>query len=144
MPKTPCPCSSGALYADCCKPFVAGLREPPDALTLMRSRYAAFATGAVDHLWRTLDPSHEDRLRDEPLVRRELSRACRLSRWRGLTIIETTPPDADGIAAVTFLARVFQSGRDMSFVERSLFRHDGTGWRYWKGELRPVGELLPR
>ena len=104
----------------------------------MRSRYTAFATGAVDHLLRTLDAAHEDCQRDAALVRRELSRACRLSRWRGLTVLGSTPPDGQGVATVTFRVRLFQSGRDLSFEECSSFRHDGTGWRYWQGELSPM------
>jgi uncharacterized protein YchJ len=35
---------------------------------------------------------------------------------------------------VTFAARVFRKGRDLSFVERSEFLRDGDGWRYVRGD----------
>jgi SEC-C motif-containing protein len=39
----------------------------------------------------------------------------------------------DGRAQVLFLAQVRDRARDVSFVERSDFLHDGTGWRYANG-----------
>jgi len=37
--------------------------------------------------------------------------------------------DGEGIARVLFLARIFEKGREGSFVELSEFAHDGVGWR---------------
>ena len=48
------------------------------------------------------------------------------------------------IARVLFHARVTRLGKDMSFVERSEFRHDGTGWRYLSGTALPVKGLAVR
>ena len=48
----------------------------------------------------------------------------------------------DGRAAqVLFCARVFERGRDRSFVELSDFAHDGAGWRYLAGSAAPVARL---
>lgn len=141
MANPDCPCGSGPRLHLCCGPFLAGEAEPPDAETLMRSRYAAFALGEVDHLVRTLDPAHEDRARPKDELVAELRRACRTSRYRGLAVLDVAPPDPAGVALVLFVATVFVAGRDRSFVERSRFRHDGKGWRYWQGDARPAASF---
>jgi SEC-C motif-containing protein len=133
-----CPCTPAARYASCCRPYHRGEGEPPDAETLMRSRYSAFALGEIEYLWRTLHPTHEDRSRPVEEVLRELRQATRKFKYRGLSILDRSPPDAAGLAQVLFLARVFESGKDRSFVERSDFRLDGSGWRYVGGVLRPA------
>jgi SEC-C motif-containing protein len=112
----------------------------------MRSRYAAFATKDVRYLWRTLHPDHDDRARPEEQVLRELREACSANRYLGLRILDARGPDADGIARVLFVAKVFRKGRDLSFVEASDFARDGEmqAWRYLRGDAQPldaVGEL---
>ena len=42
-PGHPCACTSGKKFADCCRPYLRGEREAPDAVALMRSRFTAFA-----------------------------------------------------------------------------------------------------
>ena len=139
--KDECPCGTRRPYAACCQPYHAGRREPPDAESLMRSRYAAFARGEPDYLWRTLHEEHPDRARDPAEVTRALRETIRTFKYMGLTILETRAADADGIARVLFWARIFEKGRERSFVELSEFAHDGEGWRYLAGETVPVAEL---
>ena len=43
-----CPCCSGKPFAECCEPVIAGARKATSAEELMRSRYSAYATGAID------------------------------------------------------------------------------------------------
>jgi len=100
----------------------------------MRSRFAAFARGDAEYLWRTLHPEHEDRASPREDVVRQLREAAKSFRYVRLTILE-----AEG-DHVTFRAGVFRKGVDHSFVERSVFAHDGTGWRYVSGA--PVDEPL--
>lgn len=107
----------------------------------MRSRYAAFAKKEAGYLWRTLHPDHEDRRRTEAEVVRGIKASAAAHRYMGLEILDRTGPDADGIAQVLFLARVFEKGRDRSFVELSDFAHDGEGWRYLRGKVTPVARL---
>jgi SEC-C motif-containing protein len=132
-----CPCGTGLAYASCCAPLHKGEREAEDAVSLMRSRFAAFAMKQPEYLWRTLHRDHEDRARPEEEILRELRAACSVQRYLGLTILESGGPGEDGVAHVVFAARVFRKGRDISFTERSAFRHDGVGWRYLSGELTP-------
>lgn len=139
-PAPPCPCSSGLRYSQCCAPYHRGA-EPPDAERLMRSRYAAFALKEVAYLWRTLDPEHPDRARPEAEVLRELRAFASTHKFPELRVLGHQPPDASGTARVLFHAKVFESGKDRSFVELSDFRHDGTGWRYLTGVTKLPREL---
>lgn len=142
MPKAPdCPCTSGARYGACCAPYHRGTAEAPTAERLMRSRYAAFALREAGYLWRTLHPEHPDRGRPEADVVRELKETARVQRFPGLQVLEAREAEPGGTGEVLFLARVFEKGFDASFVERSRFRHDGTGWRYLDGVGRSVLEL---
>jgi SEC-C motif-containing protein len=110
-----------------------GEREAADAAALMRSRFSAFAVGEAAYLWRTLHPDHEDRARPEREVLAELRAGIATFRYMELAVLDHDGPDAEGIARVLFVARVFAHGRDRSFVERSEFAHDGVGWRYLSG-----------
>jgi SEC-C motif-containing protein len=104
----------------------------------MRSRFSAFASKQPAYLWRTLHADHEDRARSEVDVLRDLRSACATNRYLGLRVLEMWPPDDAGVARVLFAARVFRKGTDISFTERSEFLHDGTGWRYLRGEPVPL------
>jgi SEC-C motif-containing protein len=137
----PCPCGSGLAYKACCAPFHRKEREAPDAESMMRSRYSAYARKEIPYLLETLHAKHEDRSLPEAQLRKLLAEAAREQRYMGLTILDRRGPDAGGIAEVLFHARVFQRGKDFSFVERSEFAHDGKGWRYLHGDTVPVGKL---
>lgn len=131
-PGKPCPCGSTRAYRECCQPYHRGA-EPGDPTTLVRSRFSAFALGEGAYLWRTLHPRHELRARPEDVVIRELSRAHQTLRYRSVIIHDT---EVDGPSArVLFTAKVFEKGRDRSFVEASRFEHVGGGWRYLDGVL---------
>jgi SEC-C motif-containing protein len=101
----------------------------------MRSRFAAFATGDAEYLWRTLHPDHDDRARPRSEVLHSLKVATRKMKYMRLRIL-----DAED-SRVLFLAEVFEKGQSRSFVELSAFAHDGTGWRYLDGENRDAREV---
>lgn len=129
-----CPCGSGDRLSVCCRPLHRGEREADNAESLMRSRFAAYALGDVEYLWRTLHQDHVDRARPHDEVIAELRGWCRQARFPGLQILDVGAPDDDGIARVLFRARVFVGKNDRTFVECSRFRHDGVGWRYLGGD----------
>jgi SEC-C motif-containing protein len=110
----------------------------------MRSRYSAFALRHVEYLWRTLHPLHPDRARPQDEVLRDLRASANSHRYPRLWVLDVQPPDDSGLARVLFHARVTRLGKDLSFVERSEFRHDGTGWRYLSGTALPVKGLAVR
>lgn len=132
-----CPCGSGWLYGLCCGPLHRGEREAADPTALMRSRFAAFALGEADYLWRTLHPDHDDRARDRDEVVAELGRACRSGRYERLRVLDARQDETSG--QVLFHAVVRVGGKQQSFIELSDFLHDGIGWRYLCGVLRGAG-----
>lgn len=132
-----CPCTSGRAYAECCAPLHRGQREAETPEALMRSRFAAFALGDAEYLWRTLHPDHEDRARDRALVLAALKDVARTLRFMRLTILDASD------RRVLFHAAVFDKGKDRSFVELSSFARDDAGWRYVGGETTPAAGPAP-
>lgn len=127
----PCPCGSGARYGACCEPLHRGAQQAPDAVTLMRSRYSAFALAQADYLWRTLHPRHDDRVRGEAEVLPALRRSLKQTRCLGLQVLDSRAGTDE--AQVLFLARLSVQGTDRSFVELSTFLLEPDGWRYFSG-----------
>ena len=78
-----CPCGAGAPEAACCGPIIAGAAAPT-AVALMRSRYAAYVRGAIDHVVGTHDPRTRAQLDAEAAAK-----WSRETQWLGLEIIAT-------------------------------------------------------
>lgn len=135
MPADDCPCTSGLPYRDCCRPFHKRQREAATPEALMRSRYAAFARKEAGYLLHTLHAGHPDRKQPEAEMLKAIRASTAAFRYLGLSILDQRPADARGIAQVLFYARIFEKGRDRSFVELSDFSHDGKGFRYIDGKL---------
>lgn len=114
----PCPCGSGEAYASCCGPLHRGVREAETAVELMRSRYAAFATGEVDYLFRTWHP----RTRPHDL-------APDGTAWARLEIHDF------GDDWVDFTAHFDTWDGPGSFRERSRFERRAGRWVYVDGEI---------
>jgi len=128
-------------YRACCGRYHSGEAEAPDAEALMRSRYSAFALREVEYLWRTLHPEHPDRARPQADFLREVRAHASALKYPRLQVLDRQLADVGSTAVVLFHAHIFEKGRDRSFVERSEFQHDGTGWRYLRGESRAPQEL---
>lgn len=127
----PCPCGSKALFAACCGPVIAGA-PASTAEQLMRSRYSAFATGAIDHIERTAaGPAAET------FDRAALMLSLPGTQWTGLEIIETKAGGvADQTGIVAFKAHYREAGRTGTLSERSEFRRVDGAWRYWSGKVQ--------
>lgn len=121
-----CPCTSGDLYDSCCGPILSGVRAAPTAVTLMRSRFTAFATGDTEHLLRSWHPSTRPaRLEVDPEV-----------RWTRLDVLDSAaggPFDNDGV--VEFEAFYREHGAARSIHERSRFVRENRAWTYLDGKL---------
>lgn len=131
---TDCPCSSGRAFEACCSPYLAGA-EPPDAPSLMRSRYTAFVRGDHAHLVRTLHPEHEDRRLSPRELKDRLAKHAKRARYHGLVVIDHDGPDAQGIHRVLFRVSMKLAGADASFAELSSFAVAEGGIRYLTGQM---------
>lgn len=127
-----CRCHSGKTERRCCGPLHAG-RPAPSPLALMRSRYAAYASGNVDYIVRTTHPDSPHADPDHAAWRDALRAFCTATRFEGLSILDAPPAEGDR-GTVTFRAALRQGDVDASFEERSRFvRVDGR-WMYLNGE----------
>jgi len=119
----PCPCGSLKKYKKCCMPFHKGAKAK-DALTLMKSRYSAFAVGKIDYIIKTstFQKDYEDL--------KAFSESCEFKKLEILEFI-----DGDEEAFVTFRASIFCNGSDASFTEKSRFIKKDGKWFYESGKI---------
>jgi SEC-C motif-containing protein len=132
-----CVCGSGAELEACCGPLHAGLAQAQTAEALMRSRYAAFASGDVDYLAATqVKPFAEGKEKVAAWAKGVL--------WLGLEVLarEAGGP-ADDAGFVTFAARYLENGEVVTMQERSRFDRAPSEappargkWRYVEGQLQ--------
>ncbi len=108
---------------------------PATAEALMRSRYAAFASGDVSWLLATWHPSTRPStldLTDNPT-------------WRALQILDTVAGGEDDDAGeVEFRASYRSGGRHGIMHERSRFVREGGRWFYVDGDLLDQTTPQPR
>ncbi|MFM2043384.1 MAG: hypothetical protein RLY86_1960 [Pseudomonadota bacterium] len=124
-----CPCASGRPFNECCGPYLSGAAVPPTAEALMRSRYSAFATGAIDYLEESLLPETRG-----DFDRGNVTEWARSSEWTGLEVKSTEagqPGDEEGW--VEFVARFRINGKDHLHHESSRFAHRDGRWWYVDG-----------
>ncbi len=114
---SPCPCGSGKKYKKCCGIYHKGA-YPKDVLTLMKSRYSAFAIGDIKYIIKTaINQNDFDELKS-------FSNNC---EFKGLEILDF------GEDFVTFKATIICNGVDSSFRERSKFIKVDGFWKYESG-----------
>ena len=112
-----CPCGTGATYDACCGRLHRGAAQAKTAEELMRSRYAAYAVGDLDHVFRTWHPrTRPDDLAPDPTL-----------RWTGLTIL------GSGEDWVEFVARHEREGAAGELHEVSVFEQRAGRWVYVSG-----------
>ncbi|WP_292654558.1 YchJ family metal-binding protein [Nitratifractor sp.] len=132
-PNAPCPCGSGNKYKRCCRPYHQGKRAP-DALTLMKSRYSAYAAGEADYILRTTHPLCPEYSKERKRWKAEVERFSRQTDFLRLDILEYQPGEAE--AFVLFRARF----RDGVLIEKSRFLCVEGEWLYRSGEFLPEEE----
>lgn len=121
----PCPCGSGSAYDDCCGPLLRNERAATGVEELMRSRYSAYAVGALDHLFRTWHPRTRPDLidPDEGLT------------WTGLEVLAVTEPaPGEQHGTVEFRASWTWAGQQGALHELSRFEQRAGRWVYVEGQ----------
>lgn len=109
-----CPCGSGETYDACCGRLHRGAARAETAEQLMRARYAAYAVGDVDFVFRTWHP--RTRPDDLPPAGRPT--------WTGLRVL------GSGADWVEFVATYEDAGVSGELRERSRFERRGGRWVY--------------
>lgn len=122
----PCPCGRPKNLADCCGRYFSGEVAAPDAESLMRSRYSAYALGLSPYLLATWHVS----TRPETLI----LAATPQPKWIGLEIHQHAQQDAEH-ATVEFTARFRLGGRAQRMHEVSRFVLENDRWFYVDGEV---------
>lgn len=113
-----CPCHSNKSYAFCCLKYHQG-SWPESAVTLMRSRYSAYALKLVDYIVKTTHPYNREYLQDHNTWKKEILDFCQNTEFKDLIILEFDENEI--IAHVYFHAVLFNNGQDISFSEKSTF-----------------------
>jgi SEC-C motif domain protein len=117
----------------CCGPIINASETASTAERLMRARYSAYATGAIDFL----EKSNHSRTRKQ-FDREGAESWSQDSRWLGLTIlnVDSSLPDR---AHVNFEARYEdKEGVAVFHRERSLFEREGGEWCFVSGGAIPA------
>ena len=127
-PNAPCPCGSGKKYKKCCAPYHKGA-QPKDALTLMKSRYSAYAAGESGYILKTTHPDNVDFSEDRAAWKRSVDAFCKSTAFLGLEIVDVQEGAEE--AYVTFTAHL-ESG---DLKERSRFVKEEGRWFYHSGEF---------
>lgn len=129
-----CPCGSGRAYADCCGPYITGAKKAPTAEALMRSRYTAYATQAVDYIVKSCVSGGERDIDVE-----QTRRWSEKSKWLGLKILSSSkggPADDEG--TVEFVASYVLDGLKDEHREKASFKKVNGDWLYDDGEIVPT------
>jgi len=122
-----CPCGSGALLDACCGRWHAGAQRllAPDATSLMRSRYSAYALGLLEYLQATWHAS------TRPTALDPMPSGL---QWLGLEVRQhrlISPQEA----TVEFVARSKLGGKAHRLHETSRFVHELGQWWYVDGQI---------
>ncbi|MCA8943362.1 MAG: YchJ family protein [Planctomycetes bacterium] len=126
-----CPCQSGQPAAECCQPFLEGEAWPDTAEQLMRARYTAFATGAVDFIIESHDPSSRDEV-----DRNTTAQWSKQSEWLGFELLDVEggqKSDTDG--RVEFVARYKVKGDEVAHHETAVFHKKDGRWYFVDSEM---------
>ena len=126
-----CPCGSGREFESCCKPIIDGARRAVTAEELMRARYAAYSTGAIDFIMSSHDPETRENVSEE--ATREWSQSA---KWLGLEIRKTVEGGAkDDKGLVEFVASFEIEGKRVDHHEKALFRKNDGQWFFVDGQI---------
>jgi len=120
-----CYCGSLNTFGLCCQKFINFSQNAKSAEDLMRSRYSAYATQAIDYLIATTALSQR-----QSLSKRDILIWSQSSQWNKLEIIESTTTTVEFKAYYTDLKRV-------SYIhhEKSTFIIENEKWCYLDGEF---------
>lgn len=122
-----CYCDSEMAFVVCCEPFLLGVTQPATPVQLMRSRYAAFATGNVNYIEKTMKEQAS-----KGFNRHETKAFCEHVQFTKLAVLHTDHSDTEG--TVSFIAHFQNQGKADTIKEKSHFKKIKGQWYYVSGE----------
>lgn len=129
-----CPCGSNKPFSFCCEPAIEGHKPAKTAEALMRSRYTAFALGAVDYIINTT--AEENRNPEDAEI---IAEQVQATTWVGLRILDSVAGKAsDNTGIVEFRARFEAEDQNGELHERSNFRKENNHWYYVDGQIEII------
>lgn len=130
---SPCPCGSLLKYKKCCRAFHDNIKNPSNALELMKSRFSAYAYKQSNYIIKTTDKENQDYSENILEWKKEIEIFCSNTNFDKLEILEFIEGEIESF--VTFRANLFQNKNDISFIEKSRFKKEDNIWFYVDGEF---------
>lgn len=147
-----CPCGGGAIgatYASCCKRFHDGAAYPPDAVTLMRTRFSAYVKGKGAYVVLTTHPENP-LLRDGATtasgkavstLQRDVEATCAKVKFYDLEIVRDIAGangEDEHFVGFKYKCRVvgqkgFKEFAEENHSELSTFRKIDGAWKFLDG-----------
>lgn len=125
MKELACHCGSQINCEDCCKRYINGTQKAATALTLMRSRYSAYATHNAEYLLAT---THFSTRKDHN--KRDILDWAKSNQWIKLEVLQTTEK------TVEFKAFYLDNMMQMQVHhENSTFKMEAGEWFYVDGKF---------
>ncbi|MDQ6530245.1 YchJ family metal-binding protein [Flavobacterium sp. LHD-85] len=125
MESKKCFCDTGLPFGNCCELYLSGNQKAPSALTLMRSRYSAYATHNADYLMETTYISERKYYSKPEILRWAVS-----NKWQKLEILSSTEN------TVEFKAYFLDSeNKPQVHYEFSTFKFENGAWYYLDGKF---------
>ncbi|HEY1192646.1 YchJ family protein [Flavobacterium sp.] len=125
MESKKCFCDTGLLFENCCELYLNDNQKAPSALTLMRSRYSAYATHNADYLMETTYISERKYYSKTEILRWAVS-----NKWQKLEILSSTEN------TVEFKAYFLDSdNKSQVHYEFSTFKFENGAWYYLDGKF---------
>ena len=143
-----CPCGSSSSYKSCCRPYHDLERYPPDPVTLMKSRFSAYAKGKAKYVVMTTHSENEikkDGSKTKSGVKvstleADVIATCEKVEFYGLKIAnEKKKNETEHLVSFSYNCRVrgqkgFDRGREETQSELSTFRKEEDGkWYFLDG-----------
>ncbi len=127
-----CPCGSGVEFSACCQPIIKGKIPAATAEALMRSRYSAYATGAIEYVMKSC-------VKDENIDEDATRRWSEGATWESLKIVRCEKGgSADSEGLVEFVARYTMDGMKDEHHETAKFIKQNDVWLYESGNVTPT------
>ena len=130
---SPCPCGSPLKYKKCCKVFHDNIKNPLNALELMKSRFSAYAFKQSNYIIKTTHKENQDYSENILEWTKEIEIFSSNTDFDKLEILEFIKGEIESF--VTFRATLFQNKNDVSFIEKSRFKKENNIWLYVDGEF---------